>query len=328
MELKVLCDCGQKFKFDAEPVNGRMPFTVNCPVCNADGTEKANLLIAENLAAATPTIVTSPSGGLRISRTAQTIPPPSPSTTDDSPPPTISPKRPLATTVSPSQPKKTSFGMGLLGGFIGALVGSIIYFFIYKFTGLHLKLLALGVGGLAGWFAELMGKGEGSKELGGVTVVLVLAGVIGAQYFVALGLWHKVLDERLKYAQSAYANAVVEAKETVKMIPTGSDMEIRQFLAKQSDESGVKINPADFDENDVKEFRENQLPEYRELANGQITKEQYESTHEIKTTETQADKDTEEDTFKSIFLLLLMSKTNIFSLVAAAALAFKLSTNA
>ncbi|HVU08734.1 MAG TPA: hypothetical protein VHG89_09350 [Verrucomicrobiae bacterium] len=327
MELKVLCDCGQKFKFDVEPVNGRMPFVVNCPACNADGTEKANLLIAENLAATAPAIVAPSSDGLRISRPTQTAPPPT-SATDDSTPPPISPRRSPTMVVSQSAPKKSSFAMGLLGGFIGALVGSAIYFFIYKFTGLHLKLLALGVGGLAGWFTELMGKGEGSKELGGITAVLVLAGVIGAQYFVALGLWHKIVDEQLKYAQSAYANAVVEAKEAIKMIPTGSDAEIRRYLAKQSDESGVKINPADFDENDVKEFRENQLPEYRELANGQITKEQYESTHEIKTTETQADKDTKEDTFKSVFLLLLMSKTNIFSLVAAAALAFKLSTNA
>ena len=42
MELKVHCDCGQKYKFDVEPQNGRMPFEVNCPICGASGTAKAN----------------------------------------------------------------------------------------------------------------------------------------------------------------------------------------------------------------------------------------------------------------------------------------------
>ncbi len=49
MELKVVCSCGQKFKFDVEPVDGRMPFTVNCPVCHRDGTAAANALLAEQL---------------------------------------------------------------------------------------------------------------------------------------------------------------------------------------------------------------------------------------------------------------------------------------
>jgi hypothetical protein len=49
MEIKVQCDCGQKFKFDVEPVNGRVPFTVNCPVCGADGTPRANVLLQQLL---------------------------------------------------------------------------------------------------------------------------------------------------------------------------------------------------------------------------------------------------------------------------------------
>lgn len=49
MEIKVQCDCGQKFKFDVEPVNGRMPFTVNCPVCGADGAARANVILQQLL---------------------------------------------------------------------------------------------------------------------------------------------------------------------------------------------------------------------------------------------------------------------------------------
>jgi uncharacterized protein YxjI len=42
VEIKVLCGCGTKFKFDVEPVQGRMPSVVNCPACGADGTSIAN----------------------------------------------------------------------------------------------------------------------------------------------------------------------------------------------------------------------------------------------------------------------------------------------
>ena len=334
MELKVVCQCGQKFKFDVEPVNGQMPFAVNCPVCNLDGTVTANAMLAQMLTAPPP--VAPAPGGLRINRHADSAP-------DFVSPPPLAPAagasapqarmtgstRPFAAAAAAQTPaKQPSFGMGLLGGFIGTFVGVVIYFLIFKFTGMRFKLLAVGVGALAGWFAEFLGKGEGSKELGGITAVFVLAGVIGAQYFVALGWWHQFDEMELKAAQSAYTNSVAEAREVVKTIPTGSDAEVRAYLAKSSGEDGEKLKPSDISDGDIKFFRENQLPEYQGLASGQITKEEYEKKHELKTTQTQAEKDSEEKTVKTIFLLLLLSKANLFSLAAAAGLAFKLCTNA
>ncbi|HEY3861663.1 MAG TPA: PQQ-binding-like beta-propeller repeat protein [Verrucomicrobiae bacterium] len=47
MTIKILCQCGSKYSFDVEPVEGRMPFAVNCPACQADGTEAANQIIAQ-----------------------------------------------------------------------------------------------------------------------------------------------------------------------------------------------------------------------------------------------------------------------------------------
>jgi len=47
MELKLVCDCGQKFKFDVEPVNGEVPFSIVCPSCGTDATAKANALLAQ-----------------------------------------------------------------------------------------------------------------------------------------------------------------------------------------------------------------------------------------------------------------------------------------
>jgi hypothetical protein len=51
MEVKVQCVCGTRFAFDVEPVNGRMPVRVKCPGCGADGTDLANEVIRQKLAA-------------------------------------------------------------------------------------------------------------------------------------------------------------------------------------------------------------------------------------------------------------------------------------
>ena len=47
--IKIFCGCGQKYAFEVHPQEGRMPVTVNCPVCHRDGTEEANRIIAKVL---------------------------------------------------------------------------------------------------------------------------------------------------------------------------------------------------------------------------------------------------------------------------------------
>ncbi|HEV2695726.1 MAG TPA: hypothetical protein VG347_22755 [Verrucomicrobiae bacterium] len=49
MPVKIQCGCGQRYAFDIEPVCGRMPGHVACPVCGTDGTSAANELIAYTL---------------------------------------------------------------------------------------------------------------------------------------------------------------------------------------------------------------------------------------------------------------------------------------
>jgi len=51
ISIKIRCDCGQRYTFEVEPVGGRMPKTVVCPACGADGTVAANAAIAQSLAA-------------------------------------------------------------------------------------------------------------------------------------------------------------------------------------------------------------------------------------------------------------------------------------
>jgi len=82
MEVKIACNCGQNYQFDVEPVNGRMPVAVGCPNCAADGTAKANEILAKRFPNPSPTplmsipVPASPTK-LRISR------PPPPLDTND-----------------------------------------------------------------------------------------------------------------------------------------------------------------------------------------------------------------------------------------------------
>src|ERR1051325_9712079 len=51
--IKIQCGCGQRYAFDVEPVSGRLPAPVFCPVCRADGTTAANSILSERVQAAT-----------------------------------------------------------------------------------------------------------------------------------------------------------------------------------------------------------------------------------------------------------------------------------
>lgn len=51
--IKIHCPCGQKYAFEVQPEAGRMPVPVACPVCQRDGTDDANRIIARVLNAET-----------------------------------------------------------------------------------------------------------------------------------------------------------------------------------------------------------------------------------------------------------------------------------
>jgi hypothetical protein len=82
MEIKLVCACGTKFKFDVEPVNGRMPAHVSCPGCGADATAEANEVIRQALPTppepADVPVGVPAGGGLRINRPAPAYEPPPP----------------------------------------------------------------------------------------------------------------------------------------------------------------------------------------------------------------------------------------------------------
>ena len=351
MELKVQCDCGQRFKFDVEPVNNRMPFPVNCPVCGADGTEKANEILRQRAPApaapafvarpaapvamavpvATPVAapVAAPPPGLRLNRAAPAA------NVADNAPVAAPPARPATAlprlqppSAAPGAPgsRKPSFALGLLGALVGTLVGSLVYFLIFNFTGLRLKPLAIGVGYLAGFGADFLSRKEGSKELGMIAAVLALAGIVGAQYLVARNWWGA--GEDAKPGQSAYETSVAEARKVMAAMPNESDQEIRVYLAKENADEGEKPDPKSVTDDEIKEFRQSTLPEMRDLAGGKITKEEFEKKNQADAAQTKEEQVIEERTFKAVFLLLLLSKVNLVSMCIAAGLAYKVCANA
>ncbi len=77
MEVKVQCECGTRFAFEVEPVNGRMPVRVKCPECGADGTDQANEDIRQKLGLAAASVTRPPAVPVPVSpRVPQAAPTP------------------------------------------------------------------------------------------------------------------------------------------------------------------------------------------------------------------------------------------------------------
>jgi hypothetical protein len=395
-EIKVQCDCGQKYKFEVEPLNGQMPYAITCPICGLDGTKKANAILkdpppavpvtpppipaipapaianvtplAPSIAAPAPmrismtapvqapqAAVAAPLAGtpaetavsvsasaerpkLRISSAAHS---PAASEPAGAAPIAVSPARPRpiagiarpTAAVEEKSGRKPSFALGLLGGFAGALLGGAIYFLVFSYSGWQIGLMAIGVGFLAGLGARVLGK-EGSNELGVITATLTVVGVLGAQYFVAWKWWHEASIFEVEESAEMYRASVKEAKTVMAAIPTGSDQEIRIYLARE-EAAGTGEAPQlnEVTTEEIKEFRETQLPEYRDLASGKTTKEAYEKNlkdqlAKIQAALTSEEKKDDDSSFKFFFMLLLLNKVNLFSLAAGAGLAYKMSTDA
>jgi hypothetical protein len=186
MELKVVCDCGQKYKFDVEPVGGRMPYAVSCPACNTDGTAAANALLATQLPAA-PTAIPAPppvppaSAGLRIKGQESAAPtavalPPAPAGLP------VPPIRPLAA-AKPAKSAEFNMGLGILGAVLGAGLGAGLMFGFFLLVHFRFPWLGLGIGALSGYGARLLGRGT-ETVLGVITAGIALLSVGGTLYLI------------------------------------------------------------------------------------------------------------------------------------------------
>jgi hypothetical protein len=308
MEVKVQCSCGTRYKFDVEPINNLMPGPVACPTCGADGTAASNAIIQHALNAQPQAFIsevgqTSPAEKPRIrlqipsANAVSSAPAAAPMAQQATPEsgaplssggtpslavPLARERPPVRTVYTLPQPTaeaaraKGNFGFGILGAVLGTLLSVGLWLGIFYATESGsrsvLKLFAIGVGLTAGFGARLLSRDEGSKELGSITAAIAFLGIFGAQYLIAK---EQIIGNYKKVVSQVYEARVEYAKKAVKSIPTGSDQEIREFLAKESADEGEKMKPAEIEGDEVQEFRDKELPELRDLASGKTTKAQY-----------------------------------------------------
>ncbi len=207
MELKVVCNCGQKYKFDVEPVNGRMPMTVNCPVCGMDGTAAANGMLSQMFSNPPPPIrvaiaaqpadaafpsppppiaAAAPAGGLRINRPA-----PVPVASTAGPPPLPAAPLPITAVRSPvlaaAQKSKTtgeySLGLGILGAVLGAALGAGLMYAFFLWAEFRFPLMGTGIGALTGLGARLLARGT-DMTLGIIAGSIALVSTAGTLYLM------------------------------------------------------------------------------------------------------------------------------------------------
>jgi hypothetical protein len=190
-ELKVVCFCGQKYKFDVEPVNGQMPFVVNCPVCGLEGTSSANAILATmpgvaSVTMAAPAMAVAGSSLRAAPPSAPAIPPPRPAPAG----------RPItAAGAIPKQPKylqdnaalqNNSFILGTVGAIIGAVFSVGLMVGAQMFFGYCPSIVGIAMGALIGFAARLFYKGTDST-LGGMSAAVAFV-TIGGTLYLMFGL--------------------------------------------------------------------------------------------------------------------------------------------
>jgi hypothetical protein len=189
MELKVVCDCGQKYKFDVEPVNGQMPFKINCPVCNADGTTAANALLSQalpNLAPPPPVASAPPPiGGLRLNRPAPAPVAPDPPPLPMAPAPAaITAVRPGAAAArKPKEAGECNLMMGIVGAVLGSALGAGLMYGFFLWADFRFPLMGTCIGVLTGLGARMLAKGT-DTTLGAISGAVALVSTAGTLYFM------------------------------------------------------------------------------------------------------------------------------------------------
>lgn len=282
MNVKILCACGSKYSFDLDQPVILPAASVACPKCGADGTDAANEIIRETMAAEAVT-----PGAPAVPDSPPPTPPPPSSSPSTLQAPARRPGLPSARTgtgtgagagagaAAPAKPStKRAYGepnlmMGTVGAVVGAFVGMMIWYFLIKATNTEIGWVAWGVGGLTGFLCRVLGAGY-SRTLGIVAAACAFVAILGGEYLATQDAFDTFLAEEL---EGSYEQHLAFAQQAVKL---ETDDQIRQFLATQAEEDGLPIPAGTFTAEDVRSFREEALPELRDLANGRPPKAEYE----------------------------------------------------
>jgi hypothetical protein len=170
---------------------------------------------------------------------------------------------------SPDSPAVDSrLGAGIAGAVLGGGLGALIWYLIIRFTGYEIGIAAWGVGVLAGVGTRLLAR-NGSPALGVAAAVCALAAILGGQYFGAKDV---VARELAKNFGEAYEERVQFAKQVV---AAKDDDELKKLIALDMADEGQTPNPGAVTDEILAEYKEEDLPELRDMASGKLTKEEF-----------------------------------------------------
>ena len=215
--------------------------------------------------------------------------------------------------------------MGILGAVVAGIIGVIAWFVICNVTGMKLRFLAIGVGSLTGYGARLLCRKPGTS-LGVSAAVTAFFIILIGQLVIAKARMNKFVETA---ASEGYEARLASAKETIKDLPTGSDQEIKTLLAKRDAEGGGTPDPSQVTVQDIKDFREHELPELRDLASGKMTREKYRQSLTKFESEDGTTTDVEETgIYKIILVVMSFGLLGIVWLIAGVGSAYKIAAGA
>ncbi len=260
-EVKIECGCGTRYKFDAEPVNGQLPYTIQCPNCNADGTAAAN----EYLRLVSPPSIPPAQSQAPESAPVQPRAPEPQTARRSSPPPfRAAPAAPGAKQRAYGEP---NIMMGTVGAAAGAFVGMLVWFALIKFAHLELGIIAWGVGIATGFACRTLGAGY-SQKLGIIAGAFAFVAIVGGEFLATKSYFNQLME---KMVVGAYDNRMAYAKKAVE---AKNDQEIRTLLAAQQSEEGDQVTPDSIKDSDLDEFRK-ELPKLQDFVKGKPGRTQF-----------------------------------------------------
>jgi hypothetical protein len=268
MELKVQCPCGQAYEFDVEPVNGRMPFPINCPTCGADGTELSNAVLAQTFPQAPqpePVAEAAPAGGLRINRPAQ-APAPVEQTTAPADLPSAPAAKPwLNPAPRPDAPRESTenIPLGILGGVLAGSLAMAGWYFLTVSSGKEFGMVAWFAGIVTGFGVLILGR-DGTPLLGAIASICAAVAILGGEFLVVNHFANRALNraaESVYLSRVAYAGKVVAAK---------TDAQLKEVLAEKREKGPDQVTAEE-----LATFREKDLPKLQDLANGKPSEKEF-----------------------------------------------------
>ena len=185
-EIKIQCDCGTKYKFEVEPLKGRMPQRVFCPGCGFEGTGAANEQLQVKFAPA-PGVAGQTTPIPQLSKPAENLEASAVEVLPANPLPRrlLSGGAPSARRVEElPRAGRSHFLAGLTGAILTGTVGALAWFFLVKVTGYQIGFAAWGVGLLVGSGTRALGR-QGGNSLAVTAAVGALVAVAGGQLLAA-----------------------------------------------------------------------------------------------------------------------------------------------